>query len=62
MAYFQKAIKKLKSDGDITIRFPIAEWSGNEMALKVHCDDGDILTKGESKPKNGICGFPRKGE
>ena len=53
MAYLQKAIKKLKSDGGITIRLPIAEWSRGEMALEVHCDDGDILTKGEVKRRSG---------
>ena len=30
--------KKLKSDGEITIRFPIVDWVGNEMATEVHCD------------------------
>ena len=43
---FAKAIKKLKSAGEITIRFASAERDGSEMATEVHCDDGDILTKG----------------
>ena len=27
------------------------------MPIEVHCDDGDILTKGASKYQIGICGF-----
>ena len=36
---------------------PIAEWVWREMAIEVHCDDGDILTKWEGKAQIGICGF-----
>ena len=53
----QKAIRELKSVGGITIRFPIVEWSGNEMAIEVHGDDGNILTQGGSTEEIGICGF-----
>ena len=63
MAYLQKAITKLKSDGGITIRFPSVEWAGSEMAIGVHCDSGGILTRVGSKAHIAICGFPkRKGE
>ena len=40
MVYLRDAIRKLKSDGEIMIRFPTVELVGNEMAIEVHCDDG----------------------
>ena len=47
LAYLQKAITRLIPGGEITIRLPSVEWLRNEMAIAVHCDGGDILTKGE---------------
>ena len=49
LPYSQKAIKKLKSDGESTIRAPIAEWDESEMTTEVHCDGGNILAKGAVK-------------
>ena len=51
--YFRNEIKKIKSAGEITIGSPIAEWDEGEMAIEVHGDVGDILTKGESIPNTG---------
>ena len=42
LRYLAKAINNLKSAGEITIRPPIAERVGGEMAIGVHCDDGDL--------------------
>ena len=50
-----KAIRKLKSDGEITIRFHIVGWGDNEMAIEVRCDAGGILTKGWGKSQIKIC-------
>ena len=33
---------------------------GNEIAIAIHCDAGQILTKNGSKAQIGICGFTRK--
>ena len=42
----RKPIRCLKSDGGITIRFHSVYWVGVEMAIEVHCDAGNIATKG----------------
>ena len=44
----------------LTIRFPIAEWGGNNMAIAVHCDAVNILTNRRSKAPIGIFGFIRE--
>ena len=31
---------------------------GGEMAIDVHCEAGNILTKGGRKSQSGIFGFP----
>ena len=56
----QKSIKKLKSDCEITIRYPIAEWGESEMGIGVHRDDGNILSKGAGRSHIEICGFNRE--
>lgn len=35
--HMRYAIWKLKSGGEITIRFPIADWGGNEVAAEARC-------------------------
>ena len=49
LLYFQKSINQLKSDGEIAIRFPIAEWAESERATEVHCAAGASQLKGEVK-------------
>ena len=57
MAYYQKATKKLKSAGDITIRFPsLGRW-GNGAAIEVHCDDGVYINKRGVKRRAGSVVF-----
>ena len=38
----QNTIWKLKSDGEIAIRYPSVDWVGNEMAIEAHCDGGGV--------------------
>ena len=59
LLYFQKAITKLKSAGKITISLAISDW-GEGVAIEVHCDAWDILTKVGSKAPIGIGGFTRE--
>ena len=59
LLHLQNAIKKLKSGGEITIRSAIVDCAGNEIAIGVHCDDGDILTQGDIA-LIGIFGFVRE--
>ena len=51
---------RLKPDGEITIGFHIAVWAEIGMANEVHCDDGDILSKGAGKSQIVISGFTRE--
>ena len=58
--YLHKAIGELKSDGEITICPPFADWAESKMEVGAHCDDGGILIKGGRKGKIGIIGFIRE--
>ena len=53
LLHLRKSSGELKSDGEITIRLPIADWGGNEMATEAHCDAGDISTRGGAKRRFG---------
>ena len=33
------------------------EWGEEEIALEIHCDAGQILTKAGNRAQIGICGF-----
>ena len=54
---FEKAIRKLEGGGSYEIRFPSADWGGNEIAIEIHCAAGRILPKTGSRAKIGICVF-----
>ena len=56
----KKAIWKLKGEWAFRISFPSMGWEGSEIAMEIHCDAGQILTKNGSKEQLGICGFMRK--
>ena len=36
------------------------EWKEKEIAIEIHCDDGQILTKTGGRAQIGICGFFEK--
>ena len=52
----EKAVRKLKGR-KYKIKSPIVEWGEKEIAIEIHCDSGEILTKADSRAKIGICGF-----
>ena len=35
-------------------------WEEGEIAIEIHCDAGQILTKAGNRAQIGICGFMRK--
>ena len=55
----KKAIRKVKGWA-YRIKPPIVDWGENEIAIEIHCDAGQILTKSGSRAKIGICGLLRK--
>ena len=57
--YSRKAIKKLKSAGEIAIGFASAGRAECKMATEVHRDGENILTKVGGRSHIGICGFIR---
>ena len=58
--FVKKAIMELKGEGAYEINFASVNWKGGQIAIEIHCDAGQILTKTESRAKIGICGFSRK--
>ena len=40
-------------------KLPIADWDESEIAIEIHCDAGEILTKAGIRGQIGICGFLR---
>ena len=56
----KKAIWKLKGGRTYQIKFRIADWGENEIAIEIHCDAGEILTEAGSRAKIRNCGFLRK--
>ena len=50
----------MKGGGAFGINFPSVDWKEKEIAIEIHCDAGQILTKNGSKAQIGICGFMRK--
>ena len=47
----KKAIRKLKGEWAFEINPPSVDWGKNEIAIEIHCDAGQILTKMEVKRK-----------
>ena len=61
LLYLRNALKKLKSDGEITANSTIVDWGGNEIAIGAHCDSGrGVMIKKGTKEKIGIRAFLRK--
>ena len=60
LLYLRQAIQKLKSYGGITILLPSLDWEEEEIAIKVHCDDGNIMTNEGSIAPIEICVCLRK--
>ena len=52
-----KAVQKLKSDGRITRKSPTLGCGGNEIAIDIHFDSGEIMTKRSSRGEIGIFGL-----
>ena len=60
MLYMEKAIRKLKYDGVITIRFPSLGCADVGIPIEVHCDSGNMETRKDSRSHIGVCSFLRK--
>ena len=51
------AIMEIKGEWSYEIKFPCADWGEREIAIGIHCDAGEILTKTGSRSQIGICFF-----
>ena len=50
----------MEGDGEYQIKFPIMGWGEKEIAIEIHRDAGQILTKAGNRAPIGICRFMRK--
>ena len=50
----------MKGEGAYKIKFPIIDWGEKEIAIEIHGDAGQILTRAGNRAQIGICGFTRK--
>ena len=51
---------KMEGEAAYGIKFPSVDWGGKEVAIEIHCDEGQILTKTGTRAQIGICVFSRK--
>ena len=57
LLYLKCDFRKLKSGGEITIRFPSYDWWREEIATDVHFDAVNIVTKKGILAQIGLFGF-----
>ena len=50
----------MKGEWAYGINFPSVGWGEKEIAIEIHCDAGQILTRTGSRAQIGIFGFSRK--